>query len=72
MAGRSLRDAGLPPNAFVASVPRGGDIVVPIADWEFQAGDSVTVFARASSEPVLRQRFRAPARNESQTDRDSR
>lgn len=45
IAGKRLRDAGLPRGAVVAALIRGDEAIVPRGDERIQAGDGVVVFA---------------------------
>jgi CIC family chloride channel protein len=57
VAGRSLRESGLPPNSLVAAISRHGETIFPNAGMTLDAGDIVTVLATAGSAPRLRALF---------------
>jgi trk system potassium uptake protein TrkA len=45
VAGKKVRDAGLPSGAIIAAIARGDQVVIPHGDTVFQPGDDVVVFA---------------------------
>jgi Trk K+ transport system NAD-binding subunit len=54
LAGRALRDLGLPAKALVISVVRAGATIFPRADTRLEAGDTVMIMADPASEAALR------------------
>ncbi len=54
LAGRALRDLGLPAKALVISVVRAGATIFPRADTRLEAGDTVMIMADPASEVALR------------------
>ncbi len=54
LAGRTLREAALPPNTLVVSVGHEGEIVFPRATTRLALGDVVQIMAEPEGEPALR------------------
>jgi CIC family chloride channel protein len=54
LAGRTLREAGLPPDALVVAIARDGEALFPRAATRLDAGDVVTVLAGPGTEPAVR------------------
>jgi CIC family chloride channel protein len=54
LAGRALRDLGLPPKALIISVVRSGATIFPRADTRLEAGDIVMIMADTAGEAALR------------------
>jgi CIC family chloride channel protein len=54
LAGRTLRDAGLPSDTLVISVSRDGETIFPRAVTELAAGDIVTMVTNRTAEGALR------------------
>jgi trk system potassium uptake protein TrkA len=57
VAGKAIREAGLPPGAIVGAVVHRGEIAIPRGDTVFQPDDRVVVFALPSAIPELEKRF---------------
>jgi chloride channel protein, CIC family len=55
LAGKTLRDAGFPPNTLVVSVMRQAEAVFPHGDTRLEPGDTVVVMADPASERALRE-----------------
>jgi chloride channel protein, CIC family len=55
LAGRTLRQAGLPGDTLVVSITRDGETVFPRAATQLAAGDVVLIMADRRSESALRQ-----------------
>ena len=54
LAGKALREAGLPRNTLVVSIARDGSTMFPRADTRLAAGDVIMVMAEPRSEQALR------------------
>jgi CIC family chloride channel protein len=54
LAGRTLRDAGLPSDTLIISVSRDGETIFPRAATELAVGDMVTMVTSRMAEPALR------------------
>jgi CIC family chloride channel protein len=54
LAGRALREAGLPPKTLVVSVGHEGEVIFPRATTRLEVGDVVQIMAEPESEPALR------------------
>jgi CBS domain-containing protein len=54
LAGRTLREAALPPNTLVVSVGHEGEVVFPRATTRLEVGDMVQIMAEPASEQALR------------------
>lgn len=57
LAGRELRDAGLPTGTLVISITRDGETLFPRADSRLVSGDTVMVMTSPEQEPALRRYF---------------
>jgi trk system potassium uptake protein TrkA len=57
VAGKAIRDAGLPPGAIVGAVVHRGEIAIPRGDTVFQPDDRVVVFALPCAIPDIEKRF---------------
>ncbi len=55
LSGKTLRDAGLPPNTLVVSVMRQTEAVFPHGDTRLKPGDTVVIMADPASERALRE-----------------
>jgi CIC family chloride channel protein len=55
LAGKTLRDAGFPPNTLVVSIMRQAGTVFPHGDTRLEPGDIVVVMADPASELALRE-----------------
>lgn len=60
VAGSRLRDLGLPPEAVVVVIVRGGEAVPPRGSTEILAGDRVYVLVRGAARQVVFDIFTAP------------
>jgi len=60
-AGKRLRELGLPSNCVIASIHRGGRVVVPRGDVQLLAGDRLTVLADADTVDRLSEVLRTGA-----------
>lgn len=63
LTGRTLRDAGLPPNALVVAVAREGEVPFPRAATRLETGDVVTVLVDPDNEPKVRDLLVAHQKN---------
>ena len=54
LAGRTLREAGLPPNTLVVSVVHEGEILFPRATTRLAVGDVVQIMDEPAGEAALR------------------
>jgi CIC family chloride channel protein len=54
LAGRTLREAGLPPKTLVVSVGHEGEVIFPRATTRLEVGDVVQIMAEPESEQALR------------------
>ena len=57
VAGKAIRDAGLPPGVIVGAVVHGGEIVVPRGDTILRPEDSVVLFALPKAIPDVERLF---------------
>ncbi len=57
LAGKRVRDAGLPAGALIGAIVRGEEIVIPRGDSVFQAHDHVVVFALPAAIPAVERLF---------------
>jgi trk system potassium uptake protein TrkA len=57
VAGKAIRDAGLPSGAIVGAVVHQGEIVIPRGDTVFRPDDHVVIFAIPSAIPELEKFF---------------
>ena len=57
VAGKAIRDAGLPAGAIVGAVVHQGEIVIPRGDTVFRPDDHVVIFAIPSAIPELEKFF---------------
>jgi trk system potassium uptake protein TrkA len=57
VAGKRVRDAGLPAGAIVAAIIHGGEIVIPRGDSTFHPDDRVVVFALPQAIPQVEHLF---------------
>jgi CIC family chloride channel protein len=55
LSGKTLRDAGFPPNTLVVSIMRQAETVFPHGDTRLEPGDVVVVMADPASERALRE-----------------
>jgi len=55
LAGRTLREAGLPPGTLVISVTRGGATIFPRASTRLEPGDVVLILSSKEREHALRE-----------------
>jgi chloride channel protein, CIC family len=55
LAGKTLREAGLPPNTLVVSIMRQAETVFPKGDTRLDPGDIVVIMADPASETALRE-----------------
>lgn len=53
MAGKTVKDLGLPPRCVVAAILRGNSILVPSADQEIVVDDEILFIADPSAETLL-------------------
>jgi CIC family chloride channel protein len=60
LAGRTLREAELPPNTLVVSVGHEGEIIFPRATTRLALGDVVQIMAEPAGEPALRAFLEGP------------
>jgi trk system potassium uptake protein TrkA len=57
VAGKTIRDAGLPSGAIIGAVVHQGEIAIPRGDTVFQPEDRVVIFAIPSAIPELEKQF---------------
>lgn len=57
VAGKAIRDAGLPSGAIIGAVVHQGEIAIPRGDTVFQPEDHVVIFAIPSAIPELEKQF---------------
>ena len=57
VAGKAIRDAGLPSGAIIGAVVHQGEIVIPRGDTVFRPDDHVVIFAIPSVIPALEKYF---------------
>ena len=57
VAGKAIRDAGLPSGAIVGAVVHQGEIVIPRGNTVFRPDDHVVIFAIPSAIPALEKHF---------------
>jgi trk system potassium uptake protein len=57
VAGKAIRDAGLPSGAIVGAVVHRGEIAIPRGDTVFRPDDHVVIFALPSAIPDLEKHF---------------
>jgi trk system potassium uptake protein TrkA len=57
VAGKAIRDAGLPSGAIIGAVVHHGEIVIPRGDTVFRPDDHVVVFATPAAIPDLEKQF---------------
>jgi CIC family chloride channel protein len=62
LAGRRIRDAGLPPGCVIVSVRRDGDQIAVTGDTVLAAGDLVTALTDAEAETAFRAQARVISR----------
>ena len=55
MAGKAIRDIGLPKQCLIAAVLRGAEILVPSGEVEIQSGDTILLIAHPDAEEKLRE-----------------
>jgi len=63
LAGRTLVQAGFPPDTLVVSITRDGETIFPRASSRLEPGDVVLIMADRRSEPALRQFLEGPVGN---------
>jgi trk system potassium uptake protein TrkA len=49
IAGRSIREAGLPDGVLIGAVVRGGDVLIPRASTTLRTGDRIVMFVAAAA-----------------------
>ncbi len=59
--GKTLQALELPPESLVASVRRGGRVLIPRGDTQLEAGDIVVALVTEEQEDNLRSRLKRPA-----------
>jgi trk system potassium uptake protein TrkA len=57
VAGKKVRDAGLPAGAIVAAIVHGDEIEIPRGDSVFRPDDHVVVFALPKAIPEVERLF---------------
>ncbi len=63
LAGKRARTLGLPHDAALVAILRGGRVIVPTEDDTIEAGDELMFVAAAEVEPAIREAFGLPAVN---------
>jgi len=53
--GKTLQELALPPQSIVASIRRGGQVLIPRGDTRLQAGDVIVALVREEGEKALRE-----------------
>lgn len=59
--GRPIRDLGLPREAIITTIRRGGSAIIPRGDTILRAGDRLTVLGKPEQLELVRQRLAQPA-----------
>jgi Trk K+ transport system NAD-binding subunit len=54
LAGRSMSEIELPEDSLVASIQRGGSLIIPRGKTTIEAGDQLSVVARREDEDTIR------------------
>jgi CIC family chloride channel protein len=57
LAGRTLREAGIGPDALILAISREGEAIFPRAETALRAGDQITLLADPAAERRLRDLF---------------
>jgi trk system potassium uptake protein TrkA len=53
--GKAIRDLSLPPDTVIATIIRGGKLVIPRGDTTLEAGDEILAVSAVAAEPALKQ-----------------
>jgi trk system potassium uptake protein TrkA len=59
--GKAIRDLALPPDTVIATIIRGGTLVIPRGDTTLEAGDEILAVSAVAAEPALKHVLLGPS-----------